>query len=341
MRLVAAGVFCTALFSVMFFALPVHAHEVYVLDPVTIASDIQNPSPNPFAAFWTNKFQFFFWTFIAFVLVTTVFFASITHRLEVTFRSSLVRLKPYAAPVARITLGLCLIACAWYGGLFGPELPLADFAGKFRPLVDVVLYGSGALIVVGLWTRFAAALALVIFLFSAARYGIYMLTYSNYLGEIIAMLVLGGGIWALDGKRRKKKATEDLELYAFLALRVLFGLSLIFASVYAKFIHSQLALDVVTKYDLVNYFPFEPLFIVLGAGIIEFLAGVFIIIGFEIRHTALFLLFWITASLLFFQESVWPHLVLVGVLVALFMRGYDRYTVEGRFWGTGGREPVL
>ena len=96
-----------------------------------------------------------------------------------------------------------------------------------------------------------------------------------------------------------------------------------------------------STYNLTQYFPFDPLFIVLGAGIIEFLAGVFIIVGFEIRHTVLFLLFWLTLSLLFFQESVWPHLVLVGVLVALFMRGYDRYTVEGRFWGTGGREPVL
>ena len=61
------------------------AHEVYVLSPATIAQDLSSPSPNPFNAFTDHKAQFFLWAFIAFVVVSTVFFASITHTVEEFF----------------------------------------------------------------------------------------------------------------------------------------------------------------------------------------------------------------------------------------------------------------
>lgn len=329
------------LFGALFYALllaPVlaSAHEVYVLSPDTIEASLAADSPNPFSAFLTNRFQFFFWGFLGFLVVTTVFFMSITHRLEALCKPLLVRLKPHAPTVARITLGACLLFSGYEYALFGPELPLSLF-GALAPYVQGTLYVSGAMIVLGLYTRAASAAALAIFALGTFFFGTYMLTYANYLGEILLVLLLGGGIWAV---ARGKTRFRSLEPFAFLILRVLFGLSLVFASIYAKFIHSELALQVVSQYRLTDYFHFDPLFIVLGAGIIEILAGVFIMVGFEVRHTALFLLFWLTLSLLYFQESVWPHLVIFGVLVALFMRGYDRYTVEGRLFGAR-REPFL
>ncbi len=249
-------------------------------------------------------------------------------RLELFFEPYLTPLRQWAPLVARVTLGVCLIACAWYGALFGPELPLSVF-GDWATAISAVLYISGALIVFGVLSIPAGFAALGIFALAMVQWGWYpLITYANYLGEILFLLLI-----AYNARRFKQ--------YAFLILRVCFGASLIGASVYAKFIHAQLALDVVAQYHLTQYFHFDPLFIVLGAGIIEFLAGIFIIIGFEIRHTVLFLLFWLTLSLLFFQESVWPHLVLVGVLVALFMYGYDRWTVGGRLFNRGKLQPFL
>ncbi len=314
------GMLCLALFP-----LGVVAHEVYVLSPETIVRDLSTQSPNPFEAFATNRFQFFLWGFIAFVVVSTIFFASITHRFEIFFEPWLSRLRPWAAPVARLTLGVCLLASAYSGALFGPELPLSDF-GAWEIFLQIGLYLAGALM---LWKRLApvgGAIALGIFILAIAWHGLYMLTYANYVGEIIlAMFLL----------RRR------FEALAFFALRIGFGVSIAFAALYAKFLHSNLALSVVHEYNLTQFFHFDPLFIVLGACIIEVLIGIFFIVGFEIRHTALFFSFWIFLSLLYFGEAVWPHLILVGVNAALFMYGYDKWTIEGKLFNRGKLQPFL
>lgn len=324
----------------------VGAHEVYVLSSETIARDLATPSPNPFESYASNQFQFFFWGFIVFVGITTVFFASITHRLELFFSPFLGRLRTWAPLVARITLGTCLIASAYNNALFGPELPLADF-GVWAGAAQLLLYVSGALVLFGLYTRIAAALGAVVFVVGVAAHGSYMLNYTNYAGEMLVVFLLGAGGFSIDAYIRKEKTVrmrrlfEKFEPYAFLLLRIAFGISIIFAAVYAKFIHSNLALSTISQYHLTNFFHFDPLFIVLGACIIEVLMGVFFIIGFEIRHTALFFLFWIGLSLLYFGESVWPHLVLVGINTSLFMYGYDRLTVEGRLFNRGALQPFL
>jgi hypothetical protein len=296
------------------------AHEVYVLSPDTIAQDLAVTSPNPMEAMFTNKVQFFFWAFLGAVLVLSVFFASITHRLEEFFKPALMRLRQHAPLAVRLTLGVCFIACGYYAAFFGPELPFAAF-GQYAPYLAAAFYAAGVAILAGVWLIPAASVALLLFGLTLWQWGLYpVITYPSYLGEILCIFLIASH-------------AKKYEQQAFLVLRTLFGLSLIGAAVYAKFIHSELALDVVAQYHLTDYFPFEPLFIVLGAGIIEIVAGFFIMVGFEIRHTVLFLLFWLTLSLVYFQESVWPHLVIVGILIALFMYGYDKYTIEGRFLG--------
>ena len=56
--------------------------------------------------------------------------------------------------------------------------------------------------------------------------------------------------------------------------------------------------------------------------------GLFFLLGLEVRFAALFLLFWLSLSLLYFGEAVWPHIILAGVAIAIFMHGYDKYTVQ-------------
>ncbi len=173
------------------------AHEVYVLDTATIMRDIANPSPNPLVMIVQQPHLFVFWAIVGGILVSTVFAMSITHWFETTFNPMLNRLKRWAAPIARVTLGSCLIASAYHGALFGPELPFSDF-GAFGAVISLSLYASGVLILAGLFTRAAGALALLVFIASVARYEAYMLTYANYLGEIAFVMILGGGRLTLD-----------------------------------------------------------------------------------------------------------------------------------------------
>jgi hypothetical protein len=44
---------------------------------------------------------------------------------------------------------------------------------------------------------------------------------------------------------------------------------------------------------------------------------------------------------MYFQELIWPHGILFGLAIALFLHGYDRYSLEGFFLKKGKREPVF
>jgi uncharacterized membrane protein YphA (DoxX/SURF4 family) len=122
---------------------------------------------------------------------------------------------------------------------------------------------------------------------------------------------------------------------------MLFGFGVMFAAAYAKYFHSELAVQTVIQHHLTDFFPFDPLFIVLGALIIEFLAGLMLFLGIAIRWTGLFLIFWLTLSQLYFRELWWVHVVLFGIGFAIFCHGYDRFSLEGRLLKKKGHEPVL
>ena len=322
------------------------AHEVYVLSKDTIARDVAMVSPNPFSAIPEHQLQFFFWGFISVTTVVVVLLLSISRKLELAIDPFLLRAKKYAPVAARLTLGICFLACAYYQSLFGPELPLSEFAGANAVLVSFFFYLFGAMLILNLFVRAMAFIGLIVFGIAVFHYGTYMLTYTNYLGEMLVTFIVGGGAHPLERMLLNYRSGFDalfakLEKYGFFILRVCFGVAIMFASYYAKFLHSQLALDTVTQYHLTNYFHFEPIFIVLGACIIEFLIGLFFIFGFEIRFTALFFLFFLFLSLLYFGEVIWPHLVLLGVNIVMLLHGYDRYTIGAWLGRKTHLEPVL
>ena len=213
----------------------------------------------------------------------------------------------------------------------------------------------GTLILIGFWARAAAGVALILFGIGVYAHGSYMLTYANYLGEIVVLLLIGShrvSVHSLTGwsekfNRSYHALTKKIEHLAFPILRITFGISLLFASGYAKILHNNLALQIASlplaghSHSIAYYFGFEPHFLVLGAAIIELLIGFFFVLGLEIRWTSIFLLFWLTLSLWYFGEAVWPHIVLIGIPIAFIMHGYDEYSLEGRFFKRGKMEPVL
>jgi uncharacterized membrane protein YphA (DoxX/SURF4 family) len=340
------------------------AHEVYVLSPAQVTQALGTPPFDMIAVIRENLGQFVFWAFISILTIISVFCISIIRSFERFADPFLARLRPYAPFVARVTVGLSLLAAAYYQASYGPELPLVSTYGSLTGLITIVLVVIGTLITIGLYARIAACIALVMFSVAVYFHGWYMLTYANYIGEIIVILALGAHRLSLDsylaGRRAQSStvsraalsATETARralhrISAFIAprsiaiMRICLGISLIFASAYAKIIYNNLALFTVLKYHLDHILGFEPHFLVLGAAIIEVTLGMFVILGIEIRFTALFFEFWLTLSLCFFGEVVWPHIILIGLPIALFLYGYDRYSIEGFFFKKKKYEPVL
>ncbi|MFA7310025.1 MAG: hypothetical protein WC050_03925 [Candidatus Paceibacterota bacterium] len=322
------------------------AHEVYVLAANQIAVDTTEPPFDMIAVALQNMHQFAFWAFIGLLAVFIVFFISILHPVERTMGPFLARMKRRAPAVARVTVGIALLAGAYYQASFGPELPLRSTFGAFTPLITIVLVALGFSMIFNVLTRWSAAIALLLYAVTFYFHGSYMLTYTNYVGEFIVLL-----IGAHHGYRFSKSTLDRilnaLAPYSFAILRVCFGFSLLFASLYAKILHNNLALQVATvplaghTFGIAHYLGFEPHFLVLGAAIIEIVIALFFMLGVEIRFTSLFLEFWLMLSLLYFGESVWPHLILIGIPIALFIHGYDRVSLEGRFFSKGDREPVF
>ncbi len=315
------------------------AHEVYVLPPAEIQAALHSPTVSPLTVIKDNLVQFTFWAFIVALSIFCVFFISITRKFEKYLAPFFARTKHWAPLIGRVTVGISFLAAAFYQASYGPELPLAATYGSYTPIVTAGLIAIGMMIIFGIGARIAAFIALIMYGVAVNNHGWYMLTYSNYLGEILLLLLVGTS--------NKSPWAKKIEPYGFLILRVLFGCALIYTSVYAKLWFSNLALDTVTYtrggtlLPLTHYLHFEPHFLVLGAACIEILIGLFFILGIEIRFTALFLNFWLTLSLIHFGEIVWPHIILIGIPIAFFFYGYDKFSLEGYFFKKKGLEPVL
>lgn len=338
--------------GLLVFAIPfiASAHEVYVLSQDVITKALATERFSELEIIGNHWGEFAFWTLIAIVTVFVVFFISISRTLERLFDPFLSLLPPYAPVVSRVTIGISFLAAAYYQALFGPELPLVASFGNESFLVTALLIVAGLMIIIGLYTRIAALTMLVLFGFEIVLHGSYMFTYANYLGELLLLLILGAHKMAFHHRDHDTRTAppfllrlkESLMPYAFLILRVGFGIALLYASFYAKILHNNLALYVAYEHpSLVHFFGLEAHFLVLGAAIIELLIATFYIFGIEIRFTSLFLLFWLSLSLWYFGEFVWPHVILIGVPISFIFYGYDKYSLEGFLFKRDGREPIL
>lgn len=339
--------------AAFFVPLAALAHEVYVLSPGQIAQALGTPSFSLWNVAMNNLGEFTFWAFVGILVVFCVFWISTLRFLERWLDPFFLKIRKYATFIARFTIGISFLASAYYQATYGPELPIAQNFGSWSGVLTITLVAIGILTVVGLYARLASFAGLVIFGIATWQHGSYMLTYVNYLGEMIVLLILGAHNYSLDnifsrGRETMsrvpawlKKAKEYLAPRSFAILRVLFGAALIYASYYAKILHNNLALFTVEQYHLDKLLGFGPHFLVLGAAIVELLIGLFFILGIEIRFTALFFLFWLCLSLWFFGEVVWPHLILIGIPIAYLCYGYDRYSVEGWFFRKKKFAPVL
>lgn len=338
----------SALCAVLLAPLGAWAHEVYVLDPGEVARAMGADSLNPFGAYVGNEYEFFFWGAVFVIVTSTILSASLFRIFEKRLDPFFFYIKRFAHAIVRLTVGLSVLSFGLAGALFGPELPFEHLFGPFAEVMGLVCIGAGALLIAGMYTRTIGALLTGVYAYAVYVFGWYILMYADHLGAFMLLVLLGSGPYAL-GKHfniarlseRARASFHRLSHLAFPLTRVLFGFSVMFAAVYAKFIHSELALQVVLQYDLTRYFPFEPMFVVLGAFIIEFLAGAMILVGLEIRWTGLFLTFWLTLSLLYFQEAAWPHVILFGLALTFFCHGYDKFSIGGMLMKQPGREPVM
>lgn len=238
---------------------------------------------------------------------------------------------------AAIAAAFFYSALSW--SFLGPELSLYGMPVPW--LLRGVLFAASGMIALGLFTEVAGVAALIVYCIGFWRYGLYIVTYLNYLGEIIVLALFGMRKWSLDKLifgplARFKKLRE----YETTIVRVCYGIALIYAAITVKFLHPAMTARVVTDWHLTQFhwlFPSDPLLIVLGGGLAECAIGLFILIGFEMRLTVLISLFYITLSLFYFRELVWPHLMLYGISLSLLVKP-ETFTLDHVFFARKDRD---
>lgn len=312
------------------------AHEVYVLSQDKIDTGMSDRSANMFTTLSSGANVRLF---ILFSLVITALFAAAFYLKSLpVFRrlgASIDKSSMWALVLIRIAFGVSLLFSVANSAVYGPELPLASF--PLATALGTVMAVSGVALVVGFQVRFFAVLAALVWVFALIVKGPYLLTYVNYFGEALALILLPVQKLSIDAWRKKTARPSRFAAYSVPVARILFAASILYTAITIKFAATALTLDVAVDYELSRYFPFEPMFIVLGASFIEVLVGLLFLFGFLQRFTSAVFLIVMVLSVIFFKESVWPHLLIIALGIGMFMHKPDIWTIDSRLFVSSAR----
>ncbi|GBD34293.1 hypothetical protein HRbin35_00003 [bacterium HR35] len=125
----------------------------------------------------------------------------------------------------------------------------------FSQIIKAGLYLSSFMILFGFLTEIAAFIGLIIFIVGFFTFGPYLITYLNYLGELIVLAIFGMRRFSFDRLLfgPLKNWREKLEPYETTIVRVFYGTALIYARITVKFLHPDLSLRVVNDWQLTKF----------------------------------------------------------------------------------------
>ena len=293
-----------SLFIYLFTVTKTYAHEVYVLTPERFSDGLKTYTQNPFSTLFTKQHI----SITILIFVSLVSFYALSYVLLKTkwgyfFSHHVEKLARFGKPILRLSLGISLIFSAFSHSLFGPELSIAKYS--LAPFIEIALYLSGFMFIFGFFIQIAAPLALSLFLYAFFTFGFYTITYIGYAGVILFFM--------LD---KKKFNTQIL-------LRILLGIGLLYTAYTIKIQHQHLFTDVYNQYRLQQFFQLDSIFASSIAGVLELGVGLFVIFGFTLIPTLFILLLFLTFFLFYLGENLWPHIIIYGISIYLFLNQFS------------------
>jgi len=324
---------CLAIVAGFYLFLPglASAHEAYVLDDGKFWDQIHQSAHLPdFSLLFTPENLKLSALITAGILIAftinIVFRRSLLGQKVINWLNSYSRFGPF---VIRIAIAASLFFSAHSNSFLAPEISLNSF--PYPEIFRIALYVISFMFVLGLLTEVASVALLVIFGFAFSIFGTYIFTYFNYFGETVVLLLFGMRFLSLDSKIfGPLKRFAGWQKYETTVVRVAYGFAFIFAAVTVKLMHPEITETVVRQWDITRFhllFPSDPALVALGAGITEIAIGVLILVGFQLRLTVLVSLFYLTLSLIFFKEAVWPHFILYGISINLLIQ-HEHFSID-------------
>lgn len=307
------------------------AHEAYVLSPQQFNEGLKIYSQNPFAPLLSS--QFIKITAIITICVVIVYFLNLiwsTAPLAARLDKFIKRGKVFGPFIIRLAISSSFFFSALTNCVFGPEISLNVL--PYGQFVRLILFAISFMFLFGIFTEVAALIGILAFFYAAFHFNFYMITYFNYLGELIVLFLFGLRFFSIDRFLFGSKILfQYLKKYVYLEIpivRIMYGIALIYAGITIKFLHQNLTVLVYNQYNLQQFFHSSASFISAGAGLSEILIGVLIVLGLGQRLTVIVSLIFITLSLLYFKEMVWPHFMLYGISLSLIINSADEFTLD-------------
>jgi uncharacterized membrane protein YphA (DoxX/SURF4 family) len=302
------------------------AHVGYVVDPIAFKAHEGSDVAFLWGGVAHNPADVFVAAICTLLLVGAIVYVRSRPRVKhflVEVRAKLATYQELLPWMARLSLGIALIGAGTANAWISPVLSAHGAIG----FVEIVL---GFCFLVGF--LLTPAFLVTIGLFIAG------LTQSTYLVGNMDFLALALALFLLDSARPglddilnipEVPARAKLRALVPLVLRLGLGTAFIFLGVFEKFLNPHDSELVVQIYNLTHVIPVSPALWVLGAGMIEVLLGVLLILGYEIRLTAMVAFVVISLSFFYFKESVYSHVTLFGALSMLVTTGAGKYSLDG------------
>lgn len=320
--------------SYLLAASPSYAHEAYVLTHQEFTKGLATNSVNPLGPIFDTQHLYLS---IIITLGIVLGYLVINFWSTTTPAAKLDKLIKRIGIVGPLIIRIAISASFFYAALanavLGPELSLVGIPGG--EIIRFLLFVIALMVFFGIFVEVAALVGLLIFMYITKFYGVYMITYANYFGELLVLLLFGSRFISFDkyffGEKLWYRKLEKLRGLETPIVRVLYGIALMYAGWTIKFQHQEISIMVYNQYHLKDFFHASASYIAAGAGVCEIVIGFFILIGFTMRFTILISLFFITLSILYFREMLWPHFMLYGISFSLLINSSDTFTVDRYF----------
>lgn len=222
----------------------------------------------------------------------------------------------------RLSLGIALIGAGTAQTFISPILsPVPQFS-----FIQILL---GFLLLSGFLLGPTALLAAALFLLALSK-NFYLLGNADFLAASVALLILANPKPGLDDLLGVPywSPLKALREFMPLILRVGVGGAMMFLAVYEKFLNPHLFAAVAENFHLTSIIPVSPEMWALSAGLVEFIVGLALFVGFQTRLVAAIAFAVLTLSFFYFGEEVYSHITLFGILSVLFVTGGDRRSID-------------
>lgn len=324
---------CTGLLALLFAVFVVttpllaSAHVGYVLDRDQFLSNQGADTSFLFSGFHEAPLSAAVAALIGVVVVGLILYVRSRSSMKIFLaacKSKIEKYHEFLGWIARLSVGIALIGSGTAHALISPVL--TGIAGM--DLIQILL---GFMFLLGFLLTPAYLATIVVFFIGLSHSG-YLVGNVDFLALVISAFLLANSRPGLDdilGIKSHATSEKAKELVP-IVLRLGLGFAFIFLAVYEKFLNPHDSQLVVQLYHLTNVIPVPASLWVLGAGTVEFVLGVLLIIGLEVRLVSIVAFLVISLSFFYFKESVYSHVTLFGAISMLIVTGAGKWSVDHR-----------